>query len=83
MPRRNDAPWVVLGMPDKNKVLYSYQPKDSLRWETAICERVRTAEDDMKPGTVYMRLMWCNREAVEAFRDHLNDLLGRWRTDDV
>ncbi len=76
MPRRHDAPWVVLGIPDKNKLLVSYRAKLGGR-ETAICERVHT-EDGDKPGAMYMRLMWCNREAVEAFRNHLNDLLSTW-----
>lgn len=76
MPRKHDAPWVVLGMPDKNKMLISYRAKLGGH-ETAICERVRT-EDGDKPGTVYMRLMWCNKEAVKTFRDHLTEMLETW-----
>ena len=74
MPRRQDAPWVVLGMPEKNKILLSGKGKMS-KYETLICERdVESGE----PKYVHMQLMWCNRDAVIAFRDHLNNLISMW-----
>lgn len=76
MSRRHDAPWVVLGMPEKNKLLISHADEKRVgRYETLICERRPGTEE---PEFVYMRLMWCNREAVQTFRDHLDRLLEVW-----
>lgn len=79
MSRRHDTPWVVLGMPEKNKLLISHaDEKYAGRYETLICERKPGTEE---PEFVYMRLMWCNREAVKTCRDHLDDLLKMWEED--
>lgn len=79
MARKRDAPWVVLGMPEKNKMLLSGKGKMS-RYETLICERdVQTGE----PIFEHMRLMWCSRNAVIAFRDHLNTLIQIWEEESV
>lgn len=79
MSRHRDAPWVVLGMPEKNKLLFSHpDEKRAGRYETLICERKPGTEE---PEFVYMRLMWCTREAVQTFRDHLDRLLEMWEED--
>ena len=80
MSRHRDAPWVVLGMPERDKVLFS-RPNDKHggRYETLICGRKPGTEE---PEFVYMRLMWCTREAVKTFRDHLDNLMKMWEEDD-
>ena len=80
MSRRHDTPWVVLGMPEKNKLLISHQDEKRVgRYETLICERKPGTEE---PEFAYMRLMWCNREAVKTFRGHLDRLLEMLEADD-
>lgn len=79
MSRHRDTPWVVLGMQEKNKLLISHPDEKRIgRYETLICERRPGTEE---PEFAYMRLMWCNREAVQTFRDHLDRLLEMWEDD--
>ncbi len=79
MSRHRDTPWVVLGMPDHNKLLLTREDEKRVgRYETLICERKPGTEE---PEFAYMRLMWYNREAVQTFRDHLDRLLKMWEED--